>query len=93
MTPTTALLAGLTSADYDVYRQTLNQVVGLGSRAALPLVEQALARRAGRPTLCFHRPGGFLVRSSGAGELVGSDLYPAPKLTANCAKEMICVPW
>lgn len=68
MTPTAALLTGLASTDYDVYRQARDQVVGLGSRAALPLVEQALARLAGRPTLCFHRPGGFLVRSAGASE-------------------------
>lgn len=54
MTPTAALLTGLTSADYDVYRQARNQVVGLGSRAALSLVEQALARLAGRPSLSFH---------------------------------------
>lgn len=46
MTPTATLLADLASTDYDVYRQARDQVVGLGSRAALPLVEQALARLA-----------------------------------------------
>lgn len=66
MTPTAVLLTGLTSADYDVYRQARDQVVGLGRRAALPLVEQALARLAGRSSLSFHRPGGFLMRSAGA---------------------------
>ncbi len=54
MTPTATLPAGLTSDDYDVYRQARDQVVGLGSRAALPLVEQALARLAGRSSLSFH---------------------------------------
>lgn len=62
------LLDGLTSADWDTYRRTRDEVMKLGSRHALALVEQALARLAGRPTLSFHRPGGTLIRAPGAGE-------------------------
>ncbi len=64
------LLAGLTSTDFETYRQTRDQVVAMGSRAALPLVEQALAQLAHRPSLRFHRPGGMVVRSPGAREQV-----------------------
>lgn len=63
-----SLLEGLTSADWDMYRLTRDEVLGLGSRQALPLVEQALARLAGKAILSFHRPDGMLIRASGASE-------------------------
>ncbi len=66
MTPNPTLLAGLTSTDFETYQQTRDRVVAMGSRAALPLVEQALAQLAHRPSLRFHRPEGMLVRSPGA---------------------------